>query len=246
MADEERKALNFLLERMYDILKKYQIHVYDYTGEKYIEGMNGIEVMSVEANSETDDLIIGESINPVLEIDGKIVQRSKVIIKNTSSLSELKNTEKVTITSKNNISGCETRRKCAKNLAKFLGFAFFWIIWFLLWLFVNTTKEPKGLEQLPIIEIVNQDVVEDREDQQKLSIEIEKYSLNFTKIVQEQNVTLELLEEIQGFPAYDLFEFLGLRWKEDSQNFGIMPWSYENNLKIKNLFLEELFNAIKQ
>jgi ABC-type proline/glycine betaine transport system substrate-binding protein len=77
------------MERIYSALEKYGIHITDYTGQKYIEGMNGIDIVSVEAQEGLEQ-VIGEIISPTVEINGEIAQRAKAIIKDLKTFEEEK------------------------------------------------------------------------------------------------------------------------------------------------------------
>jgi len=49
-------------------LEEYNIKIIDYTGKKYIEGMNGIEIISVEKDKNQKEPIVLDTINPLIEV----------------------------------------------------------------------------------------------------------------------------------------------------------------------------------
>ncbi|MDR2190493.1 MAG: hypothetical protein LBP53_04855 [Candidatus Peribacteria bacterium] len=57
LSEDDKKGFSFLMERIYSALEKYGIHITDNTGQKYIEGMNGIDVVSVEAQEGLEQVI---------------------------------------------------------------------------------------------------------------------------------------------------------------------------------------------
>ena len=70
----------FPIQRIYEILQENWIKITDYTWKKYIEGMNGIEVISVEKDEKQHEPIILDSINPLIEVNWVIKIRSKVVL----------------------------------------------------------------------------------------------------------------------------------------------------------------------
>lgn len=78
--EDNIKAFSFSIHKIHEILNLNGIVVTDYTWRKYIEGMNGIEIVSVEKNWIQEQPIIYDSITPLVEVDGAILIKSKVII----------------------------------------------------------------------------------------------------------------------------------------------------------------------
>lgn len=62
------------------LLDVNEIKLLDYTGQKYIEGMNGIEVVSHEKDSSTTFDVIQETLEPWIELCGKLNKKAKVIV----------------------------------------------------------------------------------------------------------------------------------------------------------------------
>lgn len=244
---EELQSLSFLVNRIYTILENYQIRVFDYNGQRYMEGMNGIEVMAVENEWDSKDAIIGESITPVLEINGQLAQRSKVIIKNTLTLSEEK-LSTPTIESEGVSSGCAARRACAKNLRKVLGFGVFGILGFIIGFFVSETKPQETLEQAPILVPLEQ-IDEKMASEETITEEVinndTNYQLDFEQLIATKQLDKEKLQELENLWPYDLFNYLWLDRKTDSKKFGIVPWNPSNNLLIKKSLLTELSKHIQ-
>lgn len=73
-------GFNFSIEKIYGILKDNNIIIIDYTWKKYIEGMNGIEIVSVEKDNTQTESTILDCINPLIEVNWVIFMKSKVII----------------------------------------------------------------------------------------------------------------------------------------------------------------------
>ncbi len=73
-------GFKFSIEKIYDILKDNKISIIDYTWKKYIEGMNGIEVVSVEKDGTQTQSTILDCINPLIEVNWVIFMKSKAII----------------------------------------------------------------------------------------------------------------------------------------------------------------------
>lgn len=72
--------IEYPMKRIYEILEKNNIKIVDYTWKKYIEWMNGIDIISVEKDASRNDSIILDSITPMIEVNWVISERSKVII----------------------------------------------------------------------------------------------------------------------------------------------------------------------
>lgn len=71
---------DFPIKKIYEILANNKIKIIDYTWKKYIEGMNWIEVISVEKSNTENETIILDTIMPLVELDSKIYIKSKVIV----------------------------------------------------------------------------------------------------------------------------------------------------------------------
>ncbi len=88
LSDEDVKATSFLLNRMYKIIEGYDVQLVDYTGQKFLEGMAWIDILSAETDKDIDFPIIWETMTPLVIIWWKIDQRSKVVIKTPENVVE--------------------------------------------------------------------------------------------------------------------------------------------------------------
>lgn len=72
--------LDYSIQKIQEILQTYNIKVIDYTGHKYIEGMNWIEIVSVEKDEAQEYPVILDVIVPMIELDWSVYKKSKVIV----------------------------------------------------------------------------------------------------------------------------------------------------------------------
>ena len=87
---DDKKSYGFLFDRIYSIIKWDDIEILDYTWKKYIAWMNWFDIIWSEHDWSLSCDIIWESITPMIKIDWKIIQKSKVIIKTPDELEEEK------------------------------------------------------------------------------------------------------------------------------------------------------------
>lgn len=78
--EDKIKWFEFPISKIYEILQNNWVKVIDYTWKKHIEWMNWIEIISVEKDQKQKDPIILDSINPLIEVNGQIYLKSKVIV----------------------------------------------------------------------------------------------------------------------------------------------------------------------
>jgi len=80
LTEEENKSFNFLLNRIKLILWNNKVVVTDFTNQKRNEWMWLLDIVAIEESESTEVPVIWETISPLVEVNGKIAQRSKVII----------------------------------------------------------------------------------------------------------------------------------------------------------------------
>lgn len=80
IGDEAIKWFEFPIERIYEILGKNNIKIIDHTGKKYLEWMNWFDIVSVEKDGSTIEPIFLDIISPIIEENGLVTQRWKVVI----------------------------------------------------------------------------------------------------------------------------------------------------------------------
>lgn len=78
--DNTIKWFEFSIDKSLSTLDKHWIKLIDYAGQKYLEWMNWVDIISVEKNDNINTSIISETIEPWIELYGNIVKKSKVII----------------------------------------------------------------------------------------------------------------------------------------------------------------------
>jgi hypothetical protein len=72
--------LDYSIQKIQEIFDANNIKIVDYTGQKYIEWMNWVEIVSVEKNSDQGHPIIFDTITPLIVVDWKMHTKSKVIV----------------------------------------------------------------------------------------------------------------------------------------------------------------------
>ena len=80
LSEEENKSFEFLFNRVNQILWNNNVKVTDFSNQKWNEWMALLDIVSVEEDEWLEFPVIWETISPLVEINWKIVQRSKVII----------------------------------------------------------------------------------------------------------------------------------------------------------------------
>ena len=88
ITSEDKKSYDFLFDRIYSIIKWNDVEILDYTWKKYIAWMNWFDIVWSEHDWSLSHDIIWESITPMIKIDWKIIQKSKVMIKTPDELEE--------------------------------------------------------------------------------------------------------------------------------------------------------------
>ncbi len=78
--DNTIRWFEFSIDKSFSTLDKHWIKLIDYAGQKYLEWMNWVDIISVEKNDNIDTSIISETIEPWIELYENIVKKSKVII----------------------------------------------------------------------------------------------------------------------------------------------------------------------
>jgi len=78
--DTTLRWVEISIGKIKSLLDVNEIKLLDYTGQKYIEGMNGIEVVSHEKDSSTTFDVIQETLEPWIELCGKLHKKAKVIV----------------------------------------------------------------------------------------------------------------------------------------------------------------------
>ena len=86
ISSEDKKSYNFFFDRIYSIIKWYDVEILDYTWKKYISWMNWFDIVWSEHDWSLSYDIVWESITPMVKIDWKIIQNSKIIIKTPDEL----------------------------------------------------------------------------------------------------------------------------------------------------------------
>ncbi len=74
------KWFEYPIEKLFEILEKNKIKIIDYTGKKYLEWMNWFDIVSVEKNEAIIEPIFLDTVSPIIEENGLVVQRWKVVI----------------------------------------------------------------------------------------------------------------------------------------------------------------------
>ena len=74
---DKSRPLNTSLNKLDEFIRLLGIETFDYTGQKYNEGMNVIIVDTVKTDTTVD--IIRETIEPTVIIDGNLVKKARVI-----------------------------------------------------------------------------------------------------------------------------------------------------------------------
>lgn len=80
LTEEEFRSFDFLLNRIKFILWNNKVIVTDFTNQKRNEWMWLLDIVAIEESGSTEFPVIWETISPLVEVNGKIAQRSKVII----------------------------------------------------------------------------------------------------------------------------------------------------------------------
>ena len=86
--EDDKKSYDFLFDRIYSISKWCNLEILDYTWNKYISWMNWLDIVWTEHDASLYYDIIWETITPMIKIDWKIMQKSKIIIKTPDELEE--------------------------------------------------------------------------------------------------------------------------------------------------------------
>lgn len=80
IGEESIKWFEYPIEKLFEILEKNKIKIIDYTGKKYLEWMNWFDIVSVEKNEAIIEPIFLDTVSPIIEENGLVVQRWKVVI----------------------------------------------------------------------------------------------------------------------------------------------------------------------
>lgn len=200
LSDDDVKATSFLLNRMYKIIEWYDVQLLDYTGQKFLEWMAGIDILSAETDKDIDFPIIWEVMTPLVVIGWKIDQRSKVVIKTPENVVE-------EIQSKELDKQYEqyTRKKGSSLLIKIMGMLLILLSligitrFFCLKLLGNTNKEYEPEES--VVEEINEEnnIMDETQDVEYIdeSKNIEDDELTQDENDVEGNIENELNNEIQ-------------------------------------------------
>lgn len=86
ITNDEKKSYDFLFDRIYSIINWYNIEIIDYTWKKFISWMNWFDIVWSEYDDSLDFDIVWRTITPMIKIDWKIIQKSKIIIKTPDEL----------------------------------------------------------------------------------------------------------------------------------------------------------------
>jgi predicted amino acid-binding ACT domain protein len=79
ISDIHKKGLDNSIERLKRYLKKFDVEILDYSGQKYNDGFN-FEILSREQDSSLEYPIIKETIEPTITCRGRVVKKAKVIL----------------------------------------------------------------------------------------------------------------------------------------------------------------------
>lgn len=74
---DKSRPINTSLSKLEEFIRSLGIETFDYTGQKYNEGMNVIIVDTVKTDTAVD--IIRETIEPAVIIDGNLVKKARVV-----------------------------------------------------------------------------------------------------------------------------------------------------------------------
>lgn len=79
--DENMKNwMEFSITKISEILTANGIQIFDYIGKKYIEGMNWVEIISVEKTEEKIEPKVIDCLEPGIIIWDKLYKKAKVVI----------------------------------------------------------------------------------------------------------------------------------------------------------------------
>ena len=78
ISDDQKKAIDLSISKIYTFLNTHNIEVKDYTARKYSEGTN-VEVLSYSEEGDQPDMII-KTHSPEIRKNGKIIKKAKVIV----------------------------------------------------------------------------------------------------------------------------------------------------------------------
>ena len=216
--EEESKATSFLLGRIYKIIEWYDVKIIDPTGQKFLEWMTWIDILSAETDKDLEYPIIWETTSPIVEVDWRIEQRAKVVIKTPEVVVEEKQENK----EETGIYNIDKKKELLSVFALFLiALAFFALVRFLNgWLckkpissqidnvaneeVINPEVEDMNTETE---EIINEEIINDTEDFSVQNIEEndnEELENQFVwindnqeieNVVADENVVLENVED---------------------------------------------------
>jgi hypothetical protein len=78
--DNSLRGMEISIEKINSVLVAQNIKILDYTGQKFNEGMNWIDIVSREKSDSTTFDIIQETLEPGIELCGVLKKRSRVVI----------------------------------------------------------------------------------------------------------------------------------------------------------------------
>jgi hypothetical protein len=67
------------IQKIKKYIEKNDIEIVDYKNQKYNEGFN-LEILSIEKDENVKDVIIKETIEPMIMFKGQLVKKAKVIL----------------------------------------------------------------------------------------------------------------------------------------------------------------------
>jgi hypothetical protein len=79
--ENKTKAINASLKKIKKYLKRYDIEIIDYTGQKYNNGLN-LDVLSIEKDNSIIEPTVKETIEPTIMHKGQILKKAKIILIN--------------------------------------------------------------------------------------------------------------------------------------------------------------------
>lgn len=79
LTEDENKSLDNSLDRLRRFIKKNNIEVVDYTGQKYNDGMN-VDILQFEKEPDLKHPIIFQTHEPAVSHLGKLYRKAKVIV----------------------------------------------------------------------------------------------------------------------------------------------------------------------
>lgn len=74
-----QRSLSNSISRLKSYLSKYDVEIYDYTGQKYNDGLN-FDILSREQDPALESPIVKETVEPTITCRGKVVKRAKIIL----------------------------------------------------------------------------------------------------------------------------------------------------------------------